>query len=507
MFTTSSISSATPPALSWKPPPLSSFRFSRNCTAAGRWVASNQVEYMATLDYIRQSLPDDFEPPPTNYQIFEWFTSNIAHNNQTLYIRMHDVAVRDCLQDACRALEWQGIADLAGVGMVITYYLEAIFTTILLFLLSLDNHFNGASQVGDWLTRLGIPHPRIPYRLSAALYGCLDEFLNSATVFAISMLAASIFENSYNALNYGVETTVYATLLSMLLPIFTVFPVAILHAIARGSLRRARLRTTIWIVLVILVIAVCVLATATFHILREDTEPNFYGDRSPKKSFEWWCAPTEDQFSVRPAFKVGAAIFTISGGFWFIAILNFMRIPFLNEWKCMVKLRGSWWLVVAGLNFVGMWTYLGLFSEYRRLVVEKAGLSQQDTRWSVGQVLALATWAPVAVDFLYILVCECPPLIFANLQGAVANERCAVGPQAGLEERVSKSWLITAGERSSDDAIINELPTREDKAALVQEIELGFPRSDHASNRSSLTEDVGLLERNMAFMPLGGRNA
>jgi len=362
---------------------------------------------MATLDYIRQSLPANLAPPPTDYQIFEWFTNNIAHDNQTLYMQMYDAAVQDCTHEACLALNWQGIADLAGVGMVVTYTLEASFTTVLFFLLSLDSHFADTSHVGDLLASLRAPRPRIPYRLSAALYGCLDAFLNSATVFAVSMLAASVFENSYNALNYGVETTVYATLLSMLLPIFTVFPVAILHATARGSLRRARLRTTIWMVLVILVIAVCVLATATFHILSQDTGADFYAQRSPQKLFERWCAPTDKQFSVRPAFKAGAAIFTIFGGVWFIVVLNFMRIPFLKEWKWAVKLREVWWLVVAGLSFVGMWAYLGLFLAYRRLIVEKAGLSQQDTRWSVGQVLALATWAPAAIDFLYIIVCKC----------------------------------------------------------------------------------------------------
>jgi len=70
----------------------------------------------------------------------------------------------------------------------------------------------------------------------------------------------------------------------------------------------------------------------------------------------------------------------------------------------LAKFRELWWLVIAGVNLVGMWTYLVLFTEYRRLIVERAGYSQQDTRWSVGQVLALFTWAPVLVDFLYILL-------------------------------------------------------------------------------------------------------
>ncbi|KAK5659809.1 hypothetical protein OQA88_1021 [Cercophora sp. LCS_1] len=479
--TTSTLSllpTPTPPPLSWQNPPISSFNFSRNCTAAGIWVASDEVEYIATLNYIRDSLPDDFSPPPSDYQIFEWFTSNVAHNNQTLYMRMAEVAISECRYEACRSLDWQGIADLAGIGMVITYFLEAGFTSVLLLLLSLDCHFSETSQVGTWLSYIGVPTPHIPYRLSAALYGCLDEFLNSATVFAISMLAASIFENSYNTMTKGEESTVYATLLSILLPIFTVFPVAILQATARGSLRRARLRTTIWMLLVVLVIATSILGMTTFRILSDDDGPDFYADRSAQQSFERWCAPKEDEFSVRPAFKVAAIVFGVFSGVWFVVVFNFMQIPFLETARWAVKLREVWWLVVSGLSFVGMWTYLALFTEYRRLIVERAGFSQQDTRWSVGQVLALATWTPVIVDFLYILV---------------------FGPQAGLEGRVSKKWHVSVGQKQQGSQEKITMP--QDKAPLVDDVELDFPSPEFPYARSSPREDAELLQRSLGYSP------
>jgi len=404
--TSSALPTATAPPLSWAAPPIADFNFSRNCTVAGLWAASEEVPFVTTLDYIRDSLPEGLSPIPTDYQILEWFTSNVVYGNETIYTKMRSSAVENCRYETCVALDWEGIADLAGVGMVITYFLEAIITTLLFVLMSLDHHVSGKSHVGNFLVRCGLPRLHIPYRLSAAMHGSLDEFLNSAIVFALSMLAASIFENAFNTMTQGVETTVYATLLSMLLPLFTVFPVAILQATARGTLRRSRLRVAIWVLMIVLMVIVCVLAMAAFKFLNHTEKGGFYIRISPQQNFERWCAPTEQEFSVLPAIYTGAATFAFTFAFWFIVVRDhyFIGIPFFGPHRGLNKMREVWWLVVAGLNLIGMWTYLVLFTEYRRLIVQLAGYSQQDTRWSVGQVLALFTWAPVVVDFLYILI-------------------------------------------------------------------------------------------------------
>ena len=47
-----------------------------------------------------------------------------------------------------------------------------------------------------------------------------------------------------------------------------------------------------------------------------------------------------------------------------------------------------------------MWALLGLFSAYRFDIHRKMGSSDEDSQWSFGQVLALATWAPVAVELI-----------------------------------------------------------------------------------------------------------
>ncbi|KAK0721098.1 hypothetical protein B0H67DRAFT_644261 [Lasiosphaeris hirsuta] len=72
-------------------------------------------------------------------------------------------------------------------------------------------------------------------------------------------------------------------------------------------------------------------------------------------------------------------------------------------WPWLQPVRQYWWIVVASLSFVGMWAYL------------------KDLEWSFIQVLALATWFPIMVDFVYILV---------------------FSPQEGLEGHISKRYSV-----------------------------------------------------------------
>lgn len=409
--TASAWPSATSPTLSWKAPAIQDFDFSRNCTAAALWTAAEEVPFLATLDYIRQSLPENFSPPPTDYQIIEWFTSNVVYGNQTIYTTMRTSALQNCQYQVCEALDWEGIADLAGIGMVITYFLQAIIATFLFFAMSLDHYLAGRPHHRNLFSRLGFPKLGVHQRLLAAMYGCLDEFLNSATVFSLSLLAASVFENSYNTLTSGVYATVYATLLTVVLPVFSVFPIAIVQATSRGTLRRARLRTAIWILLAVLVVVVCILAFVTLDLIRKSRSRSgggFYTSLSPQQNFELWCAPRSEESSVRVVVSLSMLTFGAAALFWFVLVRDFkvLGIPFFPSSNAAIlgAARRYWWLAVALVNLAGMWAFLALFTQYRRLIVERAGSSQQDSRWSVGQVLALATWAPWVVDFLYILI-------------------------------------------------------------------------------------------------------
>ena len=50
-----------------------------------------------------------------------------------------------------------------------------------------------------------------------------------------------------------------------------------------------------------------------------------------------------------------------------------------------------------------MWATLALFHRYRNDIASKAGESDEDERWSFGQILSLATWASVILDLVRII--------------------------------------------------------------------------------------------------------
>lgn len=307
--------------------------------------------------------------------------------------------------------------------MVLTYYAEAILATLHFFVLAVDRFLRDAASHHP-RSSFSQRHPpfrpsprKASFSLIDALRGSADSFLDGAVLFAGAMLVAGVFENAYAARSYGKDTFIYETLLSLLLPVFSLFPAALLHGVVVGQ-RRVWLRRAIWITLGILGVSVAVLATSTFHAIRgkqsgeataTSTSDQQGGDAlaafdNSGQAWELLCMPA-DTVGVRVALKVTAVVVGVGGLLWAVFVANFLRVPALEKYRALVWLRGVWWIVISALALGAMWTYLVLFTRYRRLIVDRAGPAPQDTKWTFGQVLALATWLPVAIDFVYIFLC------------------------------------------------------------------------------------------------------
>lgn len=85
------------------------------------------------------------------------------------------------------------------------------------------------------------------------------------------------------------------------------------------------------------------------------------------------------------------------------------RAPWRARWeRLQVYLRLGNGL--AALIF--MWLFMVFFTLYREGVRERAGSADQDSQWTFGQVLSLATWAPVGVELITVYICMSPvPLV------------------------------------------------------------------------------------------------
>jgi hypothetical protein len=56
--------------------------------------------------------------------------------------------------------------------------------------------------------------------------------------------------------------------------------------------------------------------------------------------------------------------------------------------------------------FVLMWASIGLLLSMRSFIIENVGHNDPALEWTFGQFLALATWIPLGVEWVYILICK-----------------------------------------------------------------------------------------------------
>ncbi|KAI1635471.1 hypothetical protein F4809DRAFT_664158 [Biscogniauxia mediterranea] len=93
--------------------------------------------------------------------------------------------------------------------------------------------------------------------------------------------------------------------------------------------------------------------------------------------------------------------------------------------------------------------------QYRDMVMRLSGRSNEDDRWTFGQVLSLATWCPVLVDYAAVLI---------------------YGPERGLSERLSRRYAVVATKGSEEKDMsskslrygrIDQLHRHDDRVATV----------------------------------------
>lgn len=59
---------------------------------------------------------------------------------------------------------------------------------------------------------------------------------------------------------------------------------------------------------------------------------------------------------------------------------------------------------IAFLSWASMWVFVGLFTLLRARIMMVSGDSDKSNEWNFGQIVALATWAPVVINFAWALI-------------------------------------------------------------------------------------------------------
>ncbi|CAN9309954.1 unnamed protein product [Alternaria alternata] len=314
--------------------------------------ATESEIYGYIIDSLQEYLQDTSQrPPAVSEQFWSWARGD-HHNEFGYYAEVRDYVSTVCGADACRILGWDGSPDLAGVGMLATYIIQAILVTIYLLSILISRR------------------ERKPNKL--------PEFLSASSIFATSLLLASIVQKG--------PSSSTRSLLMFIIPLNSVLPVLILQLAAWDMFRRSKGKLMWWVVIDILV------GVNYGRILNWDAGTSVTdGDDSclDRSSF--------DPIVVFAFIIAGILIFCISI-YLLISLISLIRQrpPFFERFPRMIR-----WSTLSAA-FCIMWVFISWFVFLTLQIRNRAGQKNKDNEWTFGQVLALATWVPFMTEFAYI---------------------------------------------------------------------------------------------------------
>lgn len=253
----------------------------------------------------------------------------------------------------------------------------------------------------------------------------LNSLLDASLLFSISMLLAAIyrFASALQNPNGDDNTFFYSLLNAATTALFLVFPPLILQLTAH-DLRRKGVRILLWL----LVVALVTTLTTLYYIWRGPARLGEYYSQYPhlgKTLFLEKC----DQANLRVDVILDRSIITAQ----VILVLNlpcwiyyvfahiskhslfatrWIRVPGTLQssgshpiWRRLARYRSHFQVSNVVLCCATMWLLLGTFTAMAIRVANEEGEWGKDRRWSIGQVLAMATFAPLIIDMAAMAIC------------------------------------------------------------------------------------------------------
>jgi hypothetical protein len=209
------------------------------------------------------------------------------------------------------------------------------------------------------------------------------------------------------------SSTAYDMLLSFRASTFSVLPILVLYSLkspnTESPSRSKKDMNRVWMRRVVLVAIWILGIVQTFLSPRGNPDYNSrqnaeYDPCDVRGGPDYWRDTEEAMIYVIvvPVVWMVITAFFVTG----------FGIPSVVNTRWIRGLRSVWRFGIAWAVCGLMWAILFFFLELRDKILSTAGSSDSQNDWSFGQVLALATWVPVAAEFCYIFFCkfsaQCP---------------------------------------------------------------------------------------------------
>jgi hypothetical protein len=425
--------------LTWTPPAWGELNFGADCRLFAAYAAeymtkgSQGLPYRAAMDYMASILPRDLSPMPTPFQILEWhelmraqgavrgswYTEgmpqpqfecrNLFFQNVT---REAFAANESCTLELCGLLESRIDEELAGIGVLTSYVLEAILVTTYCLAFALMHYRH---------MRLGAAAAYGPFieRVFKAFRGSSYDLFIGTIVLNLAVQAGAYKE--LFAGTRGKDPTAYAQASTGLVLAFSFFPLMVLFPLITLFGRRRWLKLNILAALWVL----WSLSALWFGLPQLTqmmfTDPLNYG------YVQLRCTPKVDAahvgvitFFILVALMIPPLALVSLGLWWVLDGLSFCRgwlhAPGMR--RLLRRARNVVPFVVATVGLVAMWLVLWSLLRVRfGIQRQRDGRDANGLRrgqWTTGQILAVTTWAPVVAEFLYIFICGSPSSLRRN---------------------------------------------------------------------------------------------
>jgi len=273
--------------------------------------------------------------------------------------------------------------------MLVGYTMEAVMAILYLIaflsskeLRTLEDYTKYSSQKKD-------PNSRIVQ----AVRGTITNFIESSLLFTFSVLIATMLIGVGNIRGVDIYFSKYSMALAQLTSLFSGAVVLSVWPLQWQSLRRKKLRKGIGF-------ALYALTLAAIYV---------QNNANNESTWDMHCF----QVAGDTYWKGMAALVIIPAGIWFLTILAvfldsfFEKLEIYRNWSSPslpFDIPFGW--IIAFYGFASTWALFGIFLDLRERIKNAAGDSYQENQWGFGQVLAVGTWAPVIIEFFYILLCK-----------------------------------------------------------------------------------------------------
>ncbi|KAL2273343.1 hypothetical protein FJTKL_04576 [Diaporthe vaccinii] len=263
------------------------------------------------------------------------------------------------------------------------------------------------------------------------------------------------------------DSVLYNMMLSMLAATFSIFPVTILYAMQRrdSDCSFKKRENQVWVRRAVLVLIWMLGAAEVYASLygnfdydHRDYDSDYYRENCDwRGSVHFW----DGMIAARCLIIAGPVIWLILT----IFVLTGFRIPGILHKPWMIRWRSFWRLGIAWFNLLAMWGILGFFTWVRHKIDVTVGHLNEANNWKFGQVLALATWAPVLFQFIYVFIWGIEDGLGENVPSGYIVQRA--GPEPS-------SQRPTSGKDRSKDPLMSRSEFVEPSLGRGSELEMGI---------------------------------